>query len=226
MFYCKGTTNDSFRTRALYARVSAALREEVRTQSLARCPLFMLLIRCREAWCVRGDMTMISGSRKSSFGPSGVGTLVAACLACATVANAQIEQDLDRCTGKVSVTPDLQISGCTAVIGSKAYARRELTFAFNNRGLAYYAKRIFDRAIADFTEVITTDPNSAPGYNNRALVLAARGDFDRAITDYNQAISVDPSYVFAFQWTRQSLFRLEGIRPRNCRLHKRHQARA
>ena len=48
-------------------------------------------------------------------------------------------------------------SGCTAVIGSKAYAGRELAFAFNNRGLAYYAKRIFDRAVADFPQVILID---------------------------------------------------------------------
>jgi hypothetical protein len=120
MLYCTATTKDSFWPRAVCARVSAALPQQVRTRGLARCPLIMLLISRREAWCVRGDMTMVSGSRRSSFGRSGIGTLVAACLACATVANAQIQQDVDRCTGKDSVTPDLQISGCTAVIGSKA----------------------------------------------------------------------------------------------------------
>src|SRR3984893_8591705 len=141
-----------------------------------------------------GEMIVGARSRRSIFNWSGaVGTFVAVGLSFVTSANAQIQRDVDRCTGKDSVTPELQIRSCTAVIESKAYAGKELAFAFNNRGLAYYDKRDFERAIASYTEAISVDPKFAPGYNNRALAHKARGDLDHAIADYSEALRLDPN---------------------------------
>src|ERR1700675_3745880 len=140
---------------------------------------------------------MAAGSRRSFLDRPDVGTFVAACLCFVTVANAQIQQDVDRCAGKDGVTPDVQVNSCTAVIESRTYASKELAFAFNNRGLAHYAKREFDHPIPDFAEAIRIDPPSARGYGNRALAHWARGDLDQAIADYNQAIGLDSSSAFA-----------------------------
>jgi tetratricopeptide (TPR) repeat protein len=152
----------------------------------------MVLIWQSGAWCIPGDVTMVAGLRTSIVDRVGVGIFAAVCLSFVSVANAQIQRDVDRCTGKDNAAPDLQISGCTAVIGANTYAGKELAFAFNNRGLARYARREFDRAIEDYSEAIRLDPNFARGYSNRALVHEARSDFDRAIADYNQAIGLDP----------------------------------
>ena len=39
--------------------------------------------------------------------------------------------------------------------------------AFNERGYAYYQKRDFDRAIADYDAAIGLNPQFAVAYNNR-----------------------------------------------------------
>jgi hypothetical protein len=71
-------------------------------------------------------MIMVARSRRSVFNWIGaVGTFAAFGLSFVTSANAQIQRDVDRCTGKDSVTPELQIGGCTAVIESKTYAGKE-----------------------------------------------------------------------------------------------------
>src|SRR5579859_6170129 len=110
---------------------------------------------------------------------------------------AQEQGGLDPCDGAGS--PDLQIAHCTATIDAKAFAGNDLAFAFNNRGLAYYAKRDFERAISDFSEATKLDPKFAHGYANRALVHRARQEPERAIADYDQAIRLDPAYAYAFR---------------------------
>jgi tetratricopeptide (TPR) repeat protein len=111
---------------------------------------------------------MAVAPRSAAFTRIGAGTISAvAGLLLLTMANAQIRQYLDQCTGKGSVTADVQINACTAVIESKQYSGKDLAFAFNNRGLAYYDKRDFERAIASYNEALELDPNFSQSYHNR-----------------------------------------------------------
>src|SRR5215467_8458506 len=59
-----------------------------------------------------------------------------------SVADAQIQQQIDRCAGKDSASLDTIISACNAVIGSETYSGKDVAFAFNNRGNAHYAQRL------------------------------------------------------------------------------------
>src|SRR6202030_2173196 len=120
-------------------------------------------------------------------------TIAAAGLLLATPANAQAQQDVDRCAGKDGASSEQQIRSCTALIESNTYTGRELAFAFNSRGLAYYDKRDFERAIASYNEAIRLDQKFAQSYNNRALAHKARGALDRAIADYSEAIRLAPN---------------------------------
>jgi tetratricopeptide (TPR) repeat protein len=45
-----------------------------------------------------------------------------------------------------------------------------------NRGLAYHSKNDFDRAIADYTEVIRLDRQDATAHYNRGLAKLKKGD--------------------------------------------------
>ena len=64
---------------------------------------------------------------------------------------------------------------------------------YYNRGIEYDEKRDYDRAIADYNEVIRLDPKDAKAYNSRGIASRAKGDLDRAIADYNEAIRLDPN---------------------------------
>src|SRR5262249_25621993 len=90
---------------------------------------------------------------------------------------------------------DIAIAGCTAVINSRTQPWSNVAIAYDNRGLAYQAKREYDRAVADHTKAIELNPKYATAYNNRGI---ATGDYDRAIADYNRAIELDPNFADAY----------------------------
>ena len=93
---------------------------------------------------------------------------------------------------------DRWIRGCTSVIESgKRESRKNRAIAYSNRGVAYWKKSEYDRAIADYTEAIALDPNDAIAYSNRGAAYKKRGEVDRAIADYTKAIALDPNYANA-----------------------------
>ena len=63
----------------------------------------------------------------------------------------------------------------------------------NDRGIEYYNKGNYDRAIAEYTEAIRLNPNLTAAYANRGVVYHEKGDYNRAITDYTEAIRLNPN---------------------------------
>ena len=82
------------------------------------------------------------------------------------------------------------IRGCTSIINSGGHKERES--AYFNRGLAYQAKGDYDRAIADYDQVIRLNPEAIHAYNNRGVAYNAKGDHHRAIANLDQAIRLNP----------------------------------
>ncbi|MDR1836328.1 MAG: tetratricopeptide repeat protein, partial [Treponema sp.] len=71
--------------------------------------------------------------------------------------------------------------------------------AYYGRGLAYYEKRDWDRAIADYTQAIRINPNFAIAYHNRGSAYHnGKRDYDRAIADYTEAIRLNPNDANAY----------------------------
>ena len=64
---------------------------------------------------------------------------------------------------------------------------------YYSRGYEYFAKKDYDRAIADFTQAIKLDPNDAIAYGRRAKAYFAKGDYASAIVDYTQDIKLAPN---------------------------------
>jgi tetratricopeptide (TPR) repeat protein len=64
--------------------------------------------------------------------------------------------------------------------------------SYGERGSGYLANREWDKAIADFNEVIRLDPEGTGGYHSRGLCYSAKGDYNRAIADFNEAIRRSP----------------------------------
>jgi tetratricopeptide (TPR) repeat protein len=67
------------------------------------------------------------------------------------------------------------------------------------RGLAYsYGKGDYQRAIADYDQVINLDPGKAAPYTIRGLAYADAGEYAKAIADYDEAIRLDPKDAWAY----------------------------
>ncbi|MGI9385732.1 MAG: tetratricopeptide repeat protein [Methyloligellaceae bacterium] len=118
------------------------------------------------------------------------------CLALPLAGEAAAADDWRAC---LSSDSDQAIAGCTRVIGARRVRRSNLSAAHYNRGLAYRDKRIYDKAIADFSESIRIDPKNAKAHYQRGNIHADLGDsLDLAIADYDLAIRIDPRFVFAY----------------------------
>lgn len=70
---------------------------------------------------------------------------------------------------------------------------RDDALFYYSRGLAYYEKRDYDRAIADFSRIIQFEPNIAYVYTARAKAYLSLLTLDAAIADYDKAIELDPN---------------------------------
>jgi tetratricopeptide (TPR) repeat protein len=74
-----------------------------------------------------------------------------------------------------------------------------LTRAHYCRGQASEQKEEWDRAIADYTEAIRTDPNSAPGYNSRGrLYLYEKREYEKAVADFTNVVRISPDCAIAY----------------------------
>ena len=105
-------------------------------------------------------------------------------------AAAQGLEDAKKCASG-SIDRDLRIQHCTRAIQSGGLSREDLAITYNNRGFAYNNKGQYDRAIQDYDQALSLDPNFALAYRNRGAVYSREGQHGRAIGDYTQAVRLD-----------------------------------
>jgi tetratricopeptide (TPR) repeat protein len=89
---------------------------------------------------------------------------------------------------------DASIQGCDQAIRENP---RD-AISYHNRGVGYFHKGDFDRAIADFSKAIEINPKLARTYVARGVIFEEKGDLDRAIADSDKAIEIDPKYAPAY----------------------------
>jgi len=73
-----------------------------------------------------------------------------------------------------------------------------LYIAYNNRGVGYKDRGMYDRAIADYTKAIELNPRDARPYVNRAIAYAETNQPGRAIPDFDAVISREPDNADAY----------------------------
>jgi tetratricopeptide (TPR) repeat protein len=130
-------------------------------------------------------------------------------VAFAATANAQTSQEIDACNGKINAAPDLQVSGCTAMLKSGKYTGKNLAIVYNNRCSGNNRKGAQDAAIADCNQAIKLDPGYATPYYNLGIIYYNKNDYDRAIQDSTEAIKRDPAKVAAYT-TRANAYSDKG----------------
>jgi len=126
----------------------------------------------------------------------------------AAPAEADFNLEVQRCNSG-SDHPDIRIISCTRNINSGRFVGSNLAIAFYNRAVAYRETGQWDKAIADYTEAISLDPDDADIFNSRGNAYYGDGQFDQAIDDYDQAIDLDPSLPEAFS-NRGNVYRKAG----------------
>ncbi len=102
----------------------------------------------------------------------------------------------------------------TRAIALTPYDREALRL----RGFAYYGNADFDRAVADFTEVIERAPGTG-AYMNRATIYKRVGKLDLAIDDLTHALRWRRSCADSLLAARRSLRIAGRSRPALSGLH-------
>src|SRR6185436_6396708 len=100
--------------------------------------------------------------------------------------------------------PGISIAGCTKMIQIDSAdlksgrqipaATAHLATDYDNRGVAYANKGLYDQAIADYDQAIALLPKTFPiAYFNRGNAYNNQGLDDQAISDYTKAITLQPT---------------------------------
>jgi tetratricopeptide (TPR) repeat protein len=67
--------------------------------------------------------------------------------------------------------------------------------AYNNRGIAYMAKKRYDLALADFDKSLVIKPDNVKILNNRGTLNLRMGRIENAFRDYDAALRISPGYA-------------------------------
>ncbi|MGP0090551.1 MAG: hypothetical protein ACLPKB_11430 [Xanthobacteraceae bacterium] len=105
--------------------------------------------------------------------------LVAAASLFVTPTFAVDERNVDHCAQHYftedATDADRAIAACTRIIDASNEALCHRFVAYHNRGMGYFAKADYDRAIADHTEAIKLDPTNPISYWMRAMDWGKKG---------------------------------------------------
>jgi tetratricopeptide (TPR) repeat protein len=98
----------------------------------------------------------------------------------------------DWCFADQEKTLDEALAGCTAVIDGGKLSKAKLATAYANRCLAHTERKQSDLAIADCTQSLAIDANSAVTYAQRGEAYCQKGDVERCVADFDEAMRIDP----------------------------------
>ena len=78
--------------------------------------------------------------------------------------------------------------------GEAIRLRPDYAEAYSNRGIVYYDKGQFDRAIQDYDQAIRLNPELPEAYNNRSLAWYKKGQYGLATRDFDHTIKLNKNY--------------------------------
>ena len=121
---------------------------------------------------------------------------------------AQSNDDAKKCVAEAERNDFyLSIDYCTRAIQAGELSEQDLAIVFSNRGLAYYNKKDYERAVQDYNHAIGLGLRDADLFYRRGLVYFENNDYNRAIQDFDEALKLNADYAAALQkrgWTYES----------------------
>jgi tetratricopeptide (TPR) repeat protein len=118
--------------------------------------------------------------------------IAAMALLAPTVVVAQLNQERNWCAGKAGATPELRIDSCTAVLQAGRQSSKQLAFIYRERGLAFFSKRDYERAIQDYSQAIELDSRYSEAFDNRCWTQMVIGKLDDALKDCKESLRLRP----------------------------------
>jgi tetratricopeptide (TPR) repeat protein len=123
------------------------------------------------------------------------------------LASAAMADDAADC--RQTADRDLQIGACTEVILAKGSVDDSVN-AYAERGKAYLAQSKYEKAVADFTEVLHLDPKmTTSALRMRASAYIGEEDWSVAMADLNLAVKLAPDEAETFV-VRSKAYRQKG----------------
>jgi lipoprotein NlpI len=113
-------------------------------------------------------------------------TAVAWAQSTAAPSNCPTEPDDDRL--------ETAIDDCTQLIQSGLLSAHDRAMHYKNRGLAFYKKKDYDRAIQDYDRAIGLAPKDGTLLARRANAYQEKRQYERALADYESAAQLDPTF--------------------------------
>jgi len=127
-----------------------------------------------------------------------VGGALAAAAFCILSACAPDDGVTKLCEGGSGVKPDDAIAACTKLIETAGQTPVALSTAFNNRGRAYGNKGQHDKAIAEFDEAVSRNPENVNAVHNRGIAYARTEKYERALADFERVVQLAPDFAIGF----------------------------
>jgi tetratricopeptide (TPR) repeat protein len=90
------------------------------------------------------------------------------------------------------------VAACSVLIKSGGGDDEGRAIAFLQRGSMYRRLGKFDLALADFSESLRYNPNSADAYTGRGNAHRGLGQIDAAIADHDEALRLKPNFATAY----------------------------
>jgi tetratricopeptide (TPR) repeat protein len=115
-----------------------------------------------------------------------------AALALCFVSPVHAQVDPMKCRSPAA-SSDEKIAACTLVIEAGTGPKEGRAWAYRIRASEYLKRRDFDRAIADYSQVLQLYPQDRYAHILRGDISLHKRDFDQAIADFGQAIAIDPN---------------------------------
>ena len=105
---------------------------------------------------------------------------------------------------KIISIVSLVVAMCFIMTSAQAADPSEQTIATKKkqiqhaaRGNSYLSLGLLDKAIDEYKQALSIDPDDAIIHNNIGIAYAGEGRFDKAMPAFRQALKIDPNYIGA-----------------------------